>query len=33
MPGLRALETRLGREIALTVEPNRERSAFDIVPR
>jgi len=33
MPGLRALETRLGREIGLTVEPNRERGAFDIVPR
>jgi ribonuclease G len=31
--GLRALETRLGRQILLTVEPNRERTAFDIVPR
>jgi ribonuclease G len=31
--GLHALEARLGREIAITVEPNRERVAFDIVPR
>jgi ribonuclease G len=31
--GLRALETRLGRQILVTVEPNRERAAFDIVPR
>jgi hypothetical protein len=31
--GLRALETRLGRQILIAVEPNRERTAFDIVPR
>ena len=31
--GLRALETRLGRRILITTEPNRERTAFDIVPR
>jgi ribonuclease G len=31
--GLQALETRLGRQILVTVEPNRERAAFDIVPR
>ncbi|MBV9153851.1 MAG: ribonuclease E/G [Alphaproteobacteria bacterium] len=30
---LQALEARLGREIAVTVEPNRERAAFDIVAR
>jgi ribonuclease G len=33
MAGLRALESRLGREIVITIEPNRERAAFDIVPR
>jgi ribonuclease G len=33
MAGLRALENRLGREIVITIEPNRERAAFDIVPR
>ena len=31
--GLRALETRLGRQIVITAEPNRERTAFDILPR
>jgi Ribonuclease G/E len=31
--GLRALETRLGREIVIEVEPGRERAAFDIMPR
>jgi ribonuclease G len=31
--GLRALETRLGRQILIAVDPNRERTAFDIVPR
>lgn len=31
--GLRALETRLGRQIAITVEPDRAREAFDIVQR
>ena len=31
--GLRALETRLGRQILVTAESNRERTAFDIVPR
>ena len=31
--GLRALETRLGRQILVTAESNRERAAFDIVPR
>ena len=31
--GLRALETRLGREIVIDVEPGRERAAFDIMPR
>jgi Ribonuclease G/E len=31
--GLRALETRLGRQILIAAEPNRERTAFDIVPR
>ena len=31
--GLRALETRLGRQILVTVEPNRAHDAFDIVPR
>ena len=31
--GLRALETRLGRQIVVKAEPNRERAAFDIVPR
>jgi ribonuclease G len=31
--GFRALETRLGRQIAITVEPDRAREAFDIVPR
>jgi Ribonuclease G/E len=31
--GLRALETRLGRQILVTVEPNRARDAFDIVPQ
>jgi ribonuclease G len=31
--GLRALETRLGRQIVITAEPHRERTAFDIVPR
>jgi ribonuclease G len=33
LAGLRALESRLGREIVITIEPNRERAAFDIVPR
>jgi len=33
MAGLRALESRLGREMVITIEPNRERAAFDIVPR
>jgi ribonuclease G len=31
--GLHALETRLRRQILIAVEPNRERTAFDIVPR
>jgi ribonuclease G len=31
--GLCVLETRLGRQILITIEPNRERGAFDIVPR
>jgi ribonuclease G len=31
--GLRAIETRLGRQIAITVEPDRAREAFDIVQR
>jgi ribonuclease G len=30
---LQALEARLGREIAVTIEPNRAHAAFDIVPR
>ena len=30
---VRALETRLGRQILVTAEPNREHAAFDIVPR
>ena len=33
LAGLRALESRLGREIVITIEPNRERAAFDIVSR
>jgi hypothetical protein len=33
MAGLRALETRLGREIVIAIEPNHDRAAFDIVPR
>jgi Ribonuclease G/E len=31
--GLRALETRLGRDIAITAEPGRDPAAFDIAPR
>jgi Ribonuclease G/E len=31
--GLRALETRLGRDIAIAAEPGRDPAAFDIVPR
>jgi ribonuclease G len=31
--GLRALETRLGRDIAIAAEPGREKAAFDIVAR
>jgi ribonuclease G len=31
--GLRALETRLGRHVAITTEPGRDPAAFDIVPR
>ena len=30
---LQALEARLGREIVVTIEPNRERAVFDIVTR
>jgi len=33
MAGLRSLESRLGREIVITIEPNRERAAFDIERR
>jgi ribonuclease G len=32
-PALRALEARLGREIAIEVEPNPDRAPFDIVRR
>lgn len=32
-PALRALETRLGREIAIAVDPGREPAAFDIAAR
>ncbi len=31
--GLRTLETRLGRRVALVTEPGREKAAFDIVAR
>ena len=31
--GLRALETRLGRDIVITGEPGRDPAAFDIAPR
>ena len=31
--GLRALETRLARDIAIAVEPGRDPAAFDIAPR
>ena len=32
-PALRALETRLGREIEIVVEPGRDAAVFDIAPR